>query len=190
MSREKGGGQDVDQEQEWIRRAVRGDTDALAHLLHRHYSFLHKYMLKLTMNPSIAEDVVQDTMVRCLEKIHTYNGKMKFSSWLIMIGSRLYIDMLRRKKVERRWQEAEQKQAARQLRYYMESTDVEWSHLLERLGTLTAEQRAPIVLKHYYGYSVSEIASMLNVNEGTVKSRIHYGLGKLRKEWSEDEQAQ
>ncbi|MBG9737454.1 RNA polymerase sigma factor SigY [Paenibacillus alvei] len=172
-------------EQHRIEQAVRGDMNELAVLLHENYSFLFKYALKLTMNSACAEDLVQDTMVRCMEKIHTYNGESRFSSWLITIATRLYYDMMRRKKVESRWRE--QEQGLRQLRYQMESCNIEWTTAMELLGELTYEQRAPIVLKHYYGYQVNEIANMLNVQAGTVKSRLHYGLEKLRKEWEQDE---
>jgi RNA polymerase sigma-70 factor, ECF subfamily len=172
-------------EQHRIERAVRGDMDELAVLLHENYSFLYKYALKLTMSSSNAEDLVQDTMVRCMEKIHTYNGSSRFSSWLITIATRLFYDKMRRKKVESKWRE--QEQAVRQLRYQMESSNMEWTAALELLGELSYEQRTPIVLKYYYGYQVNEIADMLNVQAGTIKSRMHYGLEKLRKEWKQDE---
>jgi len=92
---------------------------------------------------------------------------------------------MRRKKVESKWRE--QEQAVRQLRYQMESSNMEWSAVLELLSELSYEQRTPIVLKYYYGYQVNEIAEMLNVQAGTIKSRMHYGLEKLRKEWKQDE---
>jgi RNA polymerase sigma-70 factor (ECF subfamily) len=42
-------------------------------------------------------------------------------------------------------------------------------------------------MKYYYGYEIQEIAEIMNIPEGTVKSRIHHGMHKLRKELSEDE---
>lgn len=57
-----------DQALEKIRQAQQGDTSALSSLLREHYTFLFKYLLKVTMDPLLAEDLVQDTMVRCMEK--------------------------------------------------------------------------------------------------------------------------
>lgn len=170
-------------EQQQLKLALRGDTDALALLLHRHYSLLRNYSLKLTMNPVLAEDLVQDTMLRCMEKLHLYNGKSRFSSWLITIATNLYMDMIRRKKVEKRWQE----QAARAMKFQMGVDQHEWSEALEQLSLLPPDQRAALLLKHYYGYTYIEIAEMLNCSEGTVKSRVHYAMSHMRKELNGDE---
>ena len=106
------------EENEKIRRAMLGDTAALSQLLQMHYAFVYKYLVKITLNPSHAEDLTQDTMARCIEKIKLYNGTSKFSSWLITIATRLMIDQERRRRSERRWQEQEQQQALRQLEWH------------------------------------------------------------------------
>lgn len=167
-------------EQQQIRQAQRGDQQALADLLHRNYSFLFKYMLKMTMNYSQAEDLVQETMLRCIEKIHLYNGKSKFSSWLITIATRLYIDLMRRRKREQQWME--QEQSLKYLQWQMNKEDEDWPEVLQALGRLSYDSRLPIVLRHYYGYSYEEIARMMDVPAGTVKSRIHNGMHNIRKE--------
>lgn len=174
---------ELQDEQKRLKLALRGDTDALALLMHQHYPLLRNYTLKLTMNPALAEDIVQDTMLRCMEKLHLYNGKSRFSSWLITIATNLYMDMLRRNKVEQRWQE----QAARAMKFQMGVDRHEWSEAMEQLGCLPPEQRAALLLKHYYGYTYMEIAEMLNCNEGTAKSRVHYAMNQMRKELSRDD---
>jgi RNA polymerase sigma-70 factor, ECF subfamily len=166
-----------------IEDAKRGDRTALSLLLQRHYTFLVKYLIKATMQPSLAEDLAQETMLKCMEKIKLYNGQSKFSSWLITIGTRLYIDSLRKKKREIRWQE--QEQALRKLKWQAEYGRGDWPDVLEALGGLSEELRLPIVLKHYYGYAYEEIAEILDIPQGTVKSRIHNGLKGLRKELSQ-----
>ncbi|TCZ78763.1 RNA polymerase sigma factor SigY [Paenibacillus albiflavus] len=177
------------EEQERINQAIRGNEQALAHLLHDHYAFLMKYLLKVTMNPALAEDLTQDTMLKCIEKIHLYNGKSKFSSWLITIASRLYIDGMRRNKLERKWQES-QKQPLRFMQWQMGQTHEQWSDILEAMATVSYETRLPVMLKHYYGYSYEEIAEIINVPVGTVKSRIYNGLRHIRKELNDIEQSE
>ncbi|SMG08184.1 RNA polymerase sigma factor SigY [Paenibacillus aquistagni] len=168
-------------EQQLIQQAQQGNTEALALLLRQHYAMVRGYMLKLTMNPSLTDDLVQDTMLRAMEKLHTYNGKSKFSSWLITIATRLYLDRLKRMKVERRWLEQE----GRLIRYQVETNQLEWSEAMEMLQQLPPEQRAAILLKHYYGYAYPEIAAIMQCSEGTVKSRVHYGTEQIRKEMKE-----
>lgn len=174
-----------DEEAELIEQAKRGDKTALSLLLQRHYTFLVRYLIKVTLQPMLAEDLAQETMLRCMEKIKLYNGQSKFSSWLLTIGTRLYIDSIRKKKRELRLMEKEQ--AMRRLKWQTEHTGSEWPEALEALGSLAEGVRMPIILKHYYGYSYEEIARIMEIPEGTVKSRVHNGLEVLRKELTKHE---
>lgn len=178
-----GNGLQDEEELKLIEAAKRGDRTALSALMQRNYSFLVKYLIKATMQPALAEDLAQETMLKAMEKIRLYNGRSKFSSWLITIGTRLYIDSLRRKKRELQWQE--QEQSLRKLKWQAELAGREWQDALDALGAMQEEIRIPILLKHYYGYAYEEIADMMEIPPGTVKSRIHNGLKSLRKELSE-----
>jgi len=161
---------------------MRRDPQVLAEQLRENYTFLYNYLLKVTMNRSLAEDLVQDTMLRAIEKIAGYRGGAKFSSWLISIATRLYMDSLRRYKRERAWREQEQAQALRSLRYEAALRQEDWPEALDALAELNPDHRVPILLKYYYGYSQDEIAAWLDIPPGTVKSRLHNGLHQLRKE--------
>ncbi|CAN7478408.1 RNA polymerase sigma factor SigY [Rossellomorea sp. LjRoot5] len=173
-------------ERKWIKLAKKGNHEAFALLFREHYPFLVKYLIKVTMNRDQAEDLAQDTMTKCVEKIHQYNGKSKFSSWLISIATNRYIDLQRKKKREETWRKEEMN--GRKLRWEMESRNDEWNDVLAALSTLSDDIRLPIILKHYYGYSYDEIAHMTEIPPGTVKSRVHHGITRLRKELKIDEQ--
>ncbi|RIW30898.1 RNA polymerase sigma factor SigY [Bacillus salacetis] len=173
------------EEKELINKAKKGDHKAFAVLFKENYPFLVKYLIKVTMNQDLAEELAQDTMARCVEKIHLYNGKSKFSSWLITIATNRLIDLKRKRKRERDWQQEEVN--LRKMKWEMQSRNEEWNDLLEALSKLKEEVRLPIVLKHYYGFSHEEIAAMASLPEGTVKSRIHHGIKTLRKELKIDE---
>ncbi|MEK3882488.1 RNA polymerase sigma factor SigY [Paenibacillus sp. PL2-23] len=163
-----------------VRQAIRGDIQSLSELLGQHYAFLYQYVLKLTMDKSKAEDITQETMLKAIEKIGTYRAKSKFSTWLIAIASRLVIDRARRSQRERKY--VQEEGALRQLRYESLVRMNEWPAALEALGQLDQQQRMTVLLKYYYGYSQEEIAEMLDIPLGTVKSRIHAGIQLLRKE--------
>ncbi|WYP26734.1 RNA polymerase sigma factor SigY [Alkalihalobacillus sp. FSL W8-0930] len=167
-------------EKDLIQKAKKGDSLALSTLLQQNYSFLLKYLIKVTLHPQMAEDLTQETMMKSVEKIHLYNGDSKFSSWLITIASNLFIDLKRRKKRERQW--LEQEQALRQMKWNVANRNDEWEDVLDVLAELSVEIRMPIVLKHYYGYSYEEIGKMMGIAEGTVKSRVSNGLKRVRKE--------
>lgn len=170
-----------------IKKAVRGDSKALSELLRQHYSFLYQYILKSTMNKSHAEDVTQETMLKAIEKISTFQGNSKFSTWLITIASRHIVDGIRRNDREKKWMQEEQKLHA--IRFDTLRRSDEWPAAMQALGELSSEARMTVLLKHYYGYSQEEIAAMLDIPIGTVKSRLHSGLKQLRKELTEHEEA-
>jgi RNA polymerase sigma-70 factor, ECF subfamily len=173
-------------EKNLIKLAMKGDATAFALLFHENYPFLVKYLIKISMNVDLAEEIAQETMAKCIEKIHLYNGKSKFSSWLISIATNQYIDQLRKKKREQNWQIHEQ--AYRKIKWQFESRNEEWNDALNALGKLSEEVRIPIILKHYYGYSYDEIGNMMKLSPGTIKSRIHNGIVTVRKELKLDEE--
>ena len=174
------------EEQERVKRARSGDADALSELLRTHYSFLVKYLVKVTMDSSAAQDLAQETMMKAVIKIGQFDGRATFSSWLISVATRVYLDSLRRKKREWKWLEKEKRRlvepSSASLRWKLEAAGGEWSDVLDALSRMSEETRMPVILKHYYGYSQREIADMMDIPEGTVKSRIHTGLHDLRKE--------
>ncbi|MEX2104811.1 MAG: RNA polymerase sigma factor SigY [Bacilli bacterium] len=172
-------------ELELIKQAIRGDSLALSMLLQQNYSFIIKYAMKMTMNPQIAEDVTQETMMKCIERIHLYNGQSKFSSWLITMATNLYIDQLRKKKSEHNWRE--QEQTLRKMKWHVGTMNEEWTEVLDALSHMSEEVRVPIILKHYYGYSYDEIGQMIGIAEGTVKSRVSNGLKNIRRELANGE---
>ncbi|MEK3918908.1 RNA polymerase sigma factor SigY [Paenibacillus sp. FSL K6-2393] len=169
-------------EQEEVRRAVSGDDSALAALLQRHYTFVYKYLVKVTMDANLAEETVQDTMIRCMGNIHRYDGTSAFSSWMITIATRIYIDKTRRKKREQNWLALIRDQAVRRFRWQLETRNEEWTDVMDAMTRLTPEHRVAVLLKHYYGYGYDEIGEMLGIPAGTAKSRTAYGLRQLRKE--------
>jgi RNA polymerase sigma-70 factor (ECF subfamily) len=173
------------EEKELVSRAAKGDHVAFAMLFQQNYPMLVKYLIKITFSPELAEELSQETMAKCVEKIGLYNGKAKFSTWLIQIATNLYIDQTRKKKREQNWQINEQH--IRKMKWTLESRNEDWNDCLEALGKLKNDVRIPIILKHYYGYSYEEIGKILGIHSGTVKSRIHNGIQVIRKELKLDE---
>jgi RNA polymerase sigma-70 factor, ECF subfamily len=175
MGKERAGSMDP-----LIKSAKEGDHLAFAMLFKENYPFLVKYLMKITMNPDTAEELAQETMTKCIQKIHLYNGQSKFSTWLISIATNTYIDQCRKQKRERNWKG--QEEVFRKLKWHFESRNEEWNDTLEALGKLPEAVRVPIVLKHYYGYSYDEIGEWMSLSAGTVKSRVHNGIKSVRRE--------
>ena len=169
-------------EQRLVKRAKSGNGESLAQLLQQHYRFLYLYLIKLTLHPSAAEDLTQDTMVRCIERFYQYDPKKAaFTTWMIQIATNLWLDEKRKKKRQQSYLNNQQ------LSWKLSGTeDKEWLAVTEALKKLKDTHRIPVILKHYYGYSYEEIAMISQVPAGTIKSRLNKGLEKLRKELNLD----
>lgn len=168
------------EERELIKAAKKGDDQALASLFQNTYPFLLKYLLKLTYNLQTAEDVAQETFFKAIENLSRFKGTSKFSTWLISIATRVYLDQKRKEKREVSW--LRQEQSVRKLKWETQANNQAWDDVMEALGNVEDDLRIPIILKHYYGFSYEEIAKIIKIPEGTVKSRVHTGLKKIRKE--------
>ncbi|MDM5336969.1 RNA polymerase sigma factor SigY [Fictibacillus enclensis] len=168
-----------------IKQAKKGNQNALSLLLQQNYSILFHYLLKITLNRSVTEDLVQETMLKCIQKIELYEEKAKFSSWLISIASNLYMDQIRKQKTEKKYNE--QIKQARSLKWKAAASNEEWPELLDALCILNEENRIPLILKHYYGYTYDEIGRMLKIPAGTAKSRVHNGVKFIREELEDHE---
>ncbi|MCD5322950.1 MULTISPECIES: RNA polymerase sigma factor SigY [Pontibacillus] len=164
-----------------LRKIKNKDQQALTQLLQDHYQFLYKYTVQLTGNPEDAKDVTQETMVKVIRSIHTYEKKAKFSTWLIRIATNVFLDMKRKEKRREHYKNERHEEACYQHK------GIEWSDTLEVLSSLEDGYRIPILLKHLYGYEYKEIGKIMGLKGGTVKSRVHYGIEILRKELQEDD---
>ncbi|MEC1259105.1 RNA polymerase sigma factor SigY [Bacillus swezeyi] len=176
---------DQTDEKELIKLAKNGEDAAFTKLFQLNYPFLYQYVLKLTLHPDLTEDLVQETMLKAYISLQQFQGNAKYSTWLISIASRLFIDHQRKTKRENRKTQAAGEEAFRKMKWETSLLGHEWSEYLELFAALEPEFRMPILLRHYYGFTYPEVARMLKIKEGTVKSRVHHGLKKIRKEWDQ-----
>ncbi|WP_235973590.1 RNA polymerase sigma factor SigY [Peribacillus faecalis] len=169
-------------EEQLIAKMQNGDDEALAELLHMHYSFLYKYVLKMTMDTVTTEEIVQDTMLKAYLHRKQFNGISKFTTWLITIATRTYVDLLRKKKRDRWLFKKAAKESNQLLKWQVENNNQQFDEVMEIIQKLDAKYRIPLLLKHYYGFSYEEIGEMMFIKDGTVKSRVHKSLTLVRKE--------
>lgn len=172
------------EERKLIQKAQKGNDEAFTMLFQQNYAFLYKYLIKLSLQPDLAEDLIQETMLKAYTHLQGFKRESKFSTWLISIASRVYLDHQRKEQKERKRYEKAKEDALRKVKWNVAMNGQEWSDWMGQFAELEPDVRAPILLRHYYDYTYAEIAAMLNIKEGTVKTRVHNGLKRIRKEWS------
>jgi RNA polymerase sigma-70 factor, ECF subfamily len=154
------------------------DAARLGALYDAHGAPVWRYVVSLTSDPAGADDVVQETLLRAWRTPRILaDDPMSTRSWLMRVARNLVIDDARSARRRHEHPVAELPEGQRP-----DDTDALLDALLieDALGALSADHRAVIVTAYYGGRSVAEAAQELGIAEGTVKSRLHYGLRALR----------
>ena len=166
----------------------RRDPDLLDWLIEQYQHRLYRYLLFLTGNTALAEDLFQETWIRVLERGHQYNAKSKFESWLFAIARNLVIDVSRRKKIASLEElgDSESNQpfelpdehsiSPLQLLVSLESKQTVQLSLLK----IPAYYREVLLLRFQEELSLEEISAVLATPISTVKSRLYRGLTVLK----------
>ncbi|MDB5284919.1 MAG: polymerase, sigma-24 subunit, subfamily [Bacteroidota bacterium] len=155
---------------------------------------LKSYLLRITASIADAEDIVQDTYIKALEKLNTFRGESSLKTWLFTIASNLAKDNLR---AQKRWVENVTditKQAALSNRqFFEEAMNIRMTspqgqfEVKEHIAfcftciskSLPLEQQLCVFLKEVYDFKVSEISTILDTNEAMVKYYLHTGRSKM-----------
>lgn len=168
------------EEKELIYKAKNGNKYALNELLSQNYNTLLGYCIKMTGNPMLAQDIVQETMLKAILNIKNFTPEVKFSTWLLKIATNTFKDYLKKHKnielVEEIFSNTEEDVEETAM------TNIQYSELMNILMKLPYEKRAVFILKHYYGYKYQEIAKIMDCPVGTVRSRLHNAIKEIMSE--------
>lgn len=168
-----------------------GDRDAFGLLVARHRDRLYAVALRTMSDREEAADALQDALLSAYRAASSYRGEARVTTWLHRVVVNACLDRLRAMKVRRTEALPDDLEDRADRGSLVSSTDAELDPaelavaderrrtVLTALGTLTPDQRAALVLVDMEGYSVAEAAQMLDVAEGTVKSRCFRGRAKL-----------
>jgi len=154
------------------------DATRLAALFDAHAGPVWRYVVHLTGDRAAADDVVQETLLRAWRtpKILAQDPATA-RSWMFTVARHLVIDDVRSARRRREIGVAEVPETPK-----ADETDALFEAILieEALAALSADHRAVVIRAYFGGLTVAEMARQLDIPEGTVKSRLHYGLKALR----------
>ena len=160
-----------------VLRAQSGDRDALETLLAGVRQPLHRYIVRLTGDRSGADDVVQETLVRIYRKLRWLEDPGLFRPWAYRIASREAFRFLARRRTSQQ-RDADDVELERLPATELARPDAgELERLIEGA---TPASRAVLLLHYQEDLTIDEVAAVLDVPAGTVKSRLAYGLQRLR----------
>jgi RNA polymerase sigma-70 factor, ECF subfamily len=169
-----------------------GDVEALAALMERYQHRLYRYLLRIVRQPDTAEDLFQQTWLRVMERIRSYHPELSFEGWLFALAHNLAIDHLRRYRPESLDEPLPSGDSRAELVPGPGLGALEKLLSQERAGWLAgAVAELPLVfrevltLRFEEEMKLEEMAAVLALPLGTVKTRLHRALKHLRQSLEE-----
>ena len=175
------------QEQQWVDAARQGDQSAFEQLVKLYEKRVLALTTRMCKNPADAEEAAQEAFLSAWQGLPFFRGDASFSTWLYRLASNACVDLLRR--------EGRQNAAGPSLNDEEARVEVrdpapspqeraEQAELREQieagLQALTPDHRQVLILREMHQLSYDEISQVLDVDVGTVKSRINRGRKQLR----------
>lgn len=163
-----------------VSRAQDGDQNAFAELYEQTSGRVYALCLRMSGSAELAEELTQDVFVRCWQKLGTFKGNSRFTTWL----HRLAVNVVLQKR--RKWKRSSDREAGpdgleryvSQTRAVMPETMID----LERaIAALPEGAREVLVLRDIEGYRYTDVAEIKGVAVGTVKAQVHRARKLIRK---------
>ena len=182
-------------DQEVVALARKGRESAYRELIDRYQRPILSLINRLVRDRELAEDLAQDAFIKVFNALDRYNPERKFSSWIFKIAHNTAIDQLRKKELDTlsidgspHATSAEAVEASTIVpvssdedpEQYTSSREI-GAQIEAAIGTLRPEYRTVIVLWHVEGRPYDEIAEIMDLPLGTVKTYIHRARNELRK---------
>jgi RNA polymerase sigma-70 factor (ECF subfamily) len=181
-------------DQEVVRHARAGRENAYRELIRRYERPVFSLIYRMVRDRELSEDLSQETFVKVLKSIASYRPEFKFSSWVFKIANNTAIDHLRRRELDTlsiegsphamtpEAVEATALQLGSSRASPLEALEAKelGGTIEEAIQNLRPEYRSCILLRHVEGRSYEEIAEIMDLPLGTVKTYIHRARNELR----------
>jgi RNA polymerase sigma-70 factor (ECF subfamily) len=170
---------------ELLRRAGRGDQSAFSELYDSLAALLYGVVLKVVRDPAQSEEVTQEVFIELWRLAPRYDASRgSVRSWAATLAHRRAIDRVRSEQASRERTEREGQKRPIQSTDVAEQVvaNIDGTRVRKALERLTDIQRQAVELAYFGGHSYREVALLLDVAEGTIKTRIRDGMIRLRDE--------
>ncbi|MCA9153440.1 MAG: sigma-70 family RNA polymerase sigma factor [Planctomycetales bacterium] len=185
----------VSDDQRLIDQALGGDAAAFGLLVHKYQQRLFNTLVHLAGCREEAEDLMQDAFVQAFVKLDSFRGQSSFYTWLYRIAFNLTISLRRKRRLENSHEHApivpanepldDRQDASEHLELREQADQVHMA-----LGALAEDRRDILILRDIEGFSYEQIAEILDLPIGTVRSRIHRARLDMRNQltgiWQEN----
>jgi RNA polymerase sigma-70 factor (ECF subfamily) len=167
----------------YIEAVRKGNVQAFSYLVEKYQKLVYTLALKLLKRPEDAEELAQDTFVKAYQKIDTYEGKSKFSTWLYSITYNACISELRKRRINFASLEDQRFSDQDEMRmhdYYSENKKEDQEKYLNlALSKLPEDDQVLVTLYYYESQSMDEISEITGLTVSNIKIKIHRARKKM-----------
>lgn len=167
---------------EWLQRMASGDQQAFQVIYEFTCKDIYRTVAFLVVDKQDVEDIVNEVYIQIWKSVVNYDVNRSFRFWLHGLIVKQVQDW--RRKSWRRFRIFEKKKMYAQDQFYIVDEDILHKETRNELGELVQKlsykHREVIIMRYFHEYSLDEIATLLNKPVGTVKSRLHTALKRLR----------
>jgi RNA polymerase sigma-70 factor (ECF subfamily) len=160
-----------------VERAAQGDRDAFSTLVASSIDRLYAIAVRIVHDRHRAEDAVQSSLMRAWRDLPSLRDPQRFDAWLYRLLLRACYDEA---SSDRAFAASVRVVSVEPSEPDTSGSVADRDRLERAFRRLPIEQRAVVVLHHYQGMALTEVADLLGVPEGTARSRLHYALRTLR----------
>ena len=162
-----------------------GDTEQLAVLFERYHVALFRYLLQLSRNRALSEDLVQEVFFRILKYAGSYDPSLAFRVWLYRMARNAYFDSARSQHPALTSTERVEIRSSEPMPEELFARKQDAMFLQGALEKLPEDKREILVLSRFHDLRYQEIALILKCEVGTVKVRVYRALKELREKFCE-----
>ncbi len=162
-----------------------GDPAQLGTLFERHHLGLFRYLLHLSGNRALSEDLVQEVFFRALKYARSYDPSLSFVVWLYGMARNAYFDALQKRRPEVSGEDLAEFRSPEPAAEDAFARKQDAMFLQEALQQLPPEKREVLVLTRFHNMRHEDIARLLRCEIGTVKVRVYRALKELRERFCE-----
>ena len=168
-----------------IVECIAGNETAIETLIRQYEAGVFRLALSIVGDVADANEITQETFIAVLRTLQTYEEKKSFRTWLYTIALNLSRSHLRKRKIVERLKvsvttlfklDSQKQVLPEEAIIQNEKEAVIWNELNE----MDEKHRMVVILRYFHELSIAEIAEILNINEGTIHSRLHNARERLR----------
>ena len=167
----------------YIDSVKKGNVQAFSFLVEKYQKLVYTLALKLMKKPEEAEEIAQDTFIKAFQKLNSYEGKSKFSTWLYSITYNACISELRKRRID--FKSLDDRQVSdqdeqRMHDYYRENRKEDQEKYLNlALEKLPEDDQVLVTLYYYENQSMDEISQITGLTVSNIKVKIHRARKKM-----------